>query len=189
VGLGPRRYDPSTTRFSTADSYVSGGLDLGLALDPLTGNRYLFAGANPVAFYDDGHAPREELYREGKPYPRRPAPEERLHRYSRAELTEGARRRTTPSVRPSEPTEKPSCAFGAKADGGYKGNTVGRMGRAIYRHTELGVRACLIRFDASVSRLKAGSFIVRPDGGAASWEPTLDPLLASTATEPATPSR
>jgi hypothetical protein len=32
-------------------------LDLGLALDPLTGNRYLFAGANPVAFYDDGHAP------------------------------------------------------------------------------------------------------------------------------------
>jgi RHS repeat-associated protein len=57
VVLGPRRYDPSTARFSTADSYVSGGLDLGLALDPLTGNRYLFAGANPVAFYDDGHAP------------------------------------------------------------------------------------------------------------------------------------
>jgi RHS repeat-associated protein len=57
VVLGPRLYDPSTARFSTADSFVAGGLDLGLALDPLTGNRYLFAGANPVAFYDDGHSP------------------------------------------------------------------------------------------------------------------------------------
>lgn len=34
VVLGPRLYDPSTARFSTADSFVSGGLDLGLALDP-----------------------------------------------------------------------------------------------------------------------------------------------------------
>jgi hypothetical protein len=25
--------------------------------DPLTGNRYLFAAANPVGFYDDGHGP------------------------------------------------------------------------------------------------------------------------------------
>ncbi len=58
VVLGPRLYDPSTARFSTADSFVSGGLDVGLALDPLTGNRYLFAGANPVAFFDDGHWPR-----------------------------------------------------------------------------------------------------------------------------------
>jgi RHS repeat-associated protein len=57
VVLGPRLYDPSTARFSTADSFVSGGLDLGLALDPLTGNRYLFAGANPVGYFDDGHAP------------------------------------------------------------------------------------------------------------------------------------
>jgi RHS repeat-associated protein len=61
--LGPRLYDPSTARFSTADSFVSGGLDLGLALDPLTGNRYLFAGANPVAYFDDGHHP---LYKDKK---------------------------------------------------------------------------------------------------------------------------
>lgn len=50
VVLGPRLYDPSTARFTSADSFVAGGLDLGLALDPLTGNRYLVAGANPVAF-------------------------------------------------------------------------------------------------------------------------------------------
>ncbi len=60
--LGPRLYDPSTARFSTADSFVAGGLDLGLALDPLTGNRYLFAGANPVAFFDDGHWPRARCW-------------------------------------------------------------------------------------------------------------------------------
>jgi hypothetical protein len=95
--LGPRRYDPSTARFSTADSYVAGGLDLGLALDPLTGNRYLFAGANPVAYFDDGHAPREELYREGRPYPRPPPPEERLHRVSREDLERNARTGTGPA--------------------------------------------------------------------------------------------
>jgi RHS repeat-associated protein len=33
VVLGPRLYDPSTARFSTADSFVAGGLDLGLALE------------------------------------------------------------------------------------------------------------------------------------------------------------
>jgi hypothetical protein len=67
-------------------------LDLGLALDPLTGNRYLLAGANPVAFYDDGHAPREELYREGRPYRRPPPPDERLQRRS---CDGGAIRRNT----------------------------------------------------------------------------------------------
>jgi RHS repeat-associated protein len=55
--LGPRQYDPTTERFTTADSFVSSSADLSLGTDPLTGNRYLFAAANPVAFFDDGHAP------------------------------------------------------------------------------------------------------------------------------------
>ncbi len=55
--VGPRQYDPSVRRFTTADTYFAAGADTALGLDPLTGNRYLFAGANPVAFYDDGHRP------------------------------------------------------------------------------------------------------------------------------------
>lgn len=53
--LGPRQYDPSTLRFTTPDTYASSQLDIALGLDELTGNRYLFAGANPSAFYEDGH--------------------------------------------------------------------------------------------------------------------------------------
>ena len=55
--LGPRLYDPQTNRFTTADYFVGATSDMQLGTDPLTGNRYLFAGANPVAFYDDGHRP------------------------------------------------------------------------------------------------------------------------------------
>lgn len=57
VAMGPRLYDPSTARFTTADFYTGAGSDASLATDPLTGNRYLFAAANPVAFSDDGHRP------------------------------------------------------------------------------------------------------------------------------------
>ena len=53
--LGARLYDPGIRRFTTADSFVASALDVALGSDPLTGNRYLFAGANPVAFYDNGH--------------------------------------------------------------------------------------------------------------------------------------
>ncbi len=63
VVLGPRLYDPATTRFTTADTFVAGALDLTLATDPLTGNRYLFAAANPVAFFDEGHHPIYKDYR------------------------------------------------------------------------------------------------------------------------------
>ncbi|MDQ3569872.1 MAG: AHH domain-containing protein [Actinomycetota bacterium] len=55
VVLGPRQYDPTTARFVTPDTFVAGDLDLELGLDALTGNRYLFAGANPTMFYEDGH--------------------------------------------------------------------------------------------------------------------------------------
>ncbi len=55
--IGPRLYDPDTDRFTSADFYVGAASDMSLGTDPLTGNRYLFAAANPVAFDDDGHAP------------------------------------------------------------------------------------------------------------------------------------
>ncbi len=60
VAMGPRLYDPSTARFTTADFYMGATSDMALGTDPLTGNRYLFAAANPVAFFDDGHEPCAE---------------------------------------------------------------------------------------------------------------------------------
>ena len=57
VILGARQYDPASARFTTPDSFVAGALDLQLGTDSLTGNRYLFAAANPVAYYEDGHWP------------------------------------------------------------------------------------------------------------------------------------
>ena len=55
--LGPRIYDPRTDRFTTADFFVGASSDLALGTDPLTGNRYVFAAANPVGFYENGYSP------------------------------------------------------------------------------------------------------------------------------------
>lgn len=55
IVLGARQYDPTTARFTTPDFFVAGALDVELGTDALNGNRYLFASANPVAFFDDGH--------------------------------------------------------------------------------------------------------------------------------------
>lgn len=55
--LGPRMYDPKTYRFVGADSAVSAQSGIDLQIDPLTGNRYLYAGANPANLIDDGHKP------------------------------------------------------------------------------------------------------------------------------------
>lgn len=55
--IGPRIYDPSTYRFVGIDTMLSAGQDRALQMDPLTGNRYLYAGANPVDYIDDGHGP------------------------------------------------------------------------------------------------------------------------------------
>jgi RHS repeat-associated protein len=55
VMLGSRQYDPTTARFTTPDTFIAAQLDLHLGTDSLTGNRYLFAAANPLAFYEDGH--------------------------------------------------------------------------------------------------------------------------------------
>ena len=55
--LGPRIYDPKIDRFTTADYFVGASSDMQLGTDSLTGNRYLFAAANPVAFFEDGYSP------------------------------------------------------------------------------------------------------------------------------------
>ena len=55
--LTDRQYDPGIRRFITQDTFVAGRLNLELGVDSLTGNRYLYAAANPVGYYDDGHRP------------------------------------------------------------------------------------------------------------------------------------
>jgi hypothetical protein len=41
-----------------ADLYVASSANVELQIDPLTGNRYLYAGANPANMLDDGHKPK-----------------------------------------------------------------------------------------------------------------------------------
>lgn len=53
--LGSRLLDPSIGRFTSADNYVASLADLTLQVDALTGNRYLYASANPAGMFDDGH--------------------------------------------------------------------------------------------------------------------------------------
>ncbi|MDQ1006442.1 RHS repeat-associated protein [Streptomyces sp. V4I23] len=54
--MGFRNYDPGLNRFLTRDSYGGALADMALATDPFTGNRYAFAGGNPISFVElDGH--------------------------------------------------------------------------------------------------------------------------------------
>ncbi|MGW2052817.1 golvesin C-terminal-like domain-containing protein [Streptomyces sp. NPDC001840] len=54
--MGFRNYDPGLNRFLTRDSYSGALADMSLATDPFTGNRYAFAGGNPITFVEiDGH--------------------------------------------------------------------------------------------------------------------------------------
>ncbi|MEU4770963.1 DNRLRE domain-containing protein [Micromonospora sp. NPDC023644] len=54
--MGFRNYDPGLNRFLTRDMYGGAMADMGLATDPYTGNRYSFAGGNPISFVElDGH--------------------------------------------------------------------------------------------------------------------------------------
>ncbi|MEV4315002.1 DNRLRE domain-containing protein [Actinocrispum sp. NPDC049592] len=56
--MGARRYGPNVGQFQQRDAYRNALADLGLALDPLTQNRYSLAGGNPVSFVEyDGHWP------------------------------------------------------------------------------------------------------------------------------------
>ncbi|OAH13198.1 tRNA3(Ser)-specific nuclease WapA precursor [Streptomyces jeddahensis] len=54
--MGFRNYDPGLNRFLTRDLYGGALADMSLATDPFTGNRYAFAGGNPISFVElDGH--------------------------------------------------------------------------------------------------------------------------------------
>ncbi|WP_185749187.1 Ig-like domain-containing protein [Humibacillus xanthopallidus] len=56
LDMGARRYAADTGRFLQEDMYASALGDLGLALDPLSQNRYALAGGNPISFVEvDGH--------------------------------------------------------------------------------------------------------------------------------------
>ncbi|MCW3844989.1 polymorphic toxin-type HINT domain-containing protein, partial [Micromonospora yasonensis] len=54
--MGFRNYDPGLNRFLTRDAYGGALADMSLAVDAFTGNRYAFAGGNPISFVElDGH--------------------------------------------------------------------------------------------------------------------------------------
>jgi RHS repeat-associated protein len=54
--MGFRTFDPGLNRFLTRDTYSGALADMSLATDPFTGNRYSFAGGNPITFVElDGH--------------------------------------------------------------------------------------------------------------------------------------
>jgi hypothetical protein len=56
--MGFRDFNPGLNRFLTRDSYNGALADLNLGLDPWTGNRYAFAGGNPITGIEgDGHCP------------------------------------------------------------------------------------------------------------------------------------
>jgi len=58
IDMGARRFGPDTSRFLQRDAYNGAVSDLGLALDPLTQNRYALASGNPISFVEvDGHRP------------------------------------------------------------------------------------------------------------------------------------
>ena len=53
-----RQYQPDLGRFLSRDTYASAAGDQALSADPLTQNRYAFAGGNPVNLIEfDGHCP------------------------------------------------------------------------------------------------------------------------------------
>jgi RHS repeat-associated protein len=58
--MGARRYGPDIAGFLQQDMYHGALANLGLALDPLTQNRYALAGGNPISYIEtDGHRPTE----------------------------------------------------------------------------------------------------------------------------------
>ncbi|MDQ4124324.1 MAG: DNRLRE domain-containing protein [Actinomycetota bacterium] len=57
LDMGFRRFGPDGRSFLQPDSYQGAVANLGLSMDPLTGNRYSLAAGNPVSFVEfDGHA-------------------------------------------------------------------------------------------------------------------------------------
>jgi hypothetical protein len=59
--MGARRFGPDLGAFLQQDQFYGALSDLGLALDPLTQNRYALAGGNPISYVEwDGHAPTQD---------------------------------------------------------------------------------------------------------------------------------
>ena len=79
--MGARRYSTGLGRFLQFDFYSGAEADLGLSLDPLNMNRYVFAAGNPIGFLDiDGN----EAYR---PSDRNWMPDRGQRRYQRTRPT------------------------------------------------------------------------------------------------------
>jgi hypothetical protein len=54
--MGARRFGPDISKFLQQDVFYTALGNLGLALDPLTQNRYSLAGGNPISYVEfDGH--------------------------------------------------------------------------------------------------------------------------------------
>ncbi|MEV6110084.1 DNRLRE domain-containing protein [Streptomyces sp. NPDC051940] len=57
LDMGFRTYNPNINRFISQDMYNGAGADLAMAANPYTGNRYAFAGGNPISNIEqDGHS-------------------------------------------------------------------------------------------------------------------------------------
>ena len=57
LDMGARRFGPDSQTFLQPDYYQGALANLGLSLDPLSGNRYSLAAGNPVSYVEvDGHA-------------------------------------------------------------------------------------------------------------------------------------
>ncbi|HYO60808.1 MAG TPA: RHS repeat-associated core domain-containing protein, partial [Actinomycetota bacterium] len=57
LDMGARRFGPDSQTFLQPDSYQGSLANLGLSMDPLSGNRYSLAAGNPVSFVEvDGHS-------------------------------------------------------------------------------------------------------------------------------------
>ncbi|HYP22973.1 MAG TPA: RHS repeat-associated core domain-containing protein, partial [Actinomycetota bacterium] len=57
LDMGARRFGPDSQTFLQPDYYAGALANLGLSMDPLTGNRYALAAGNPLSYVEvDGHA-------------------------------------------------------------------------------------------------------------------------------------
>jgi RHS repeat-associated protein len=67
LDMGFRRFSPDIGRFTQSDLYHDALDDLDLSTDPLTQNRYAFAGGNPIGFVEvDGHGVLDDWWSAAK---------------------------------------------------------------------------------------------------------------------------
>ena len=71
--MGFRNYDPGLNSFLTRDMYSGAFADTAMTTDPYTGNRYTFAGGNPLSNIElDGHQYDYDTGHPGEPGPGEP---------------------------------------------------------------------------------------------------------------------